>query len=522
MDISDGAPSIAARYVLIDVSCYWLVACDVKFSDGKELRFSFLDSKKAADAYLKLMALDASKFCSRLEEAAELLRYRFFSHGLFWRQLGEMYGGHLTELEWRLLFRVLITAASNQGEFSQPGNYHTMGLLELVRVMGMASTGLGNAWHWATIQSSLNPTTTVFDGTPVLHVAAPACQATTAEDFLITPLMNFDSSQITEYMQQLSGFQANSSTFFHHFFACFLPLHRFHLLHVKRTEIVPQRPPDSVLAYYCLHLLVTPYAMARVADPVAFAKEYYGAESKFMAEFHKLGASIKRHSQLYNSAAADYCNASDKCCLTVHEEWLQNLDSDFFTLFEPYHQPLPSPAPLSLAEDKDDDDAELSPVSPSPPSSPMLSPRALPHILPNPLLMVPQCEQEASTFFATFKAVPDILRVVSKQNLHHFLGYCICIRAMNDLYGIQELLSPSETIQLHVFLGKEAKEGAYKVDVTLATNEMKELEESAHCIYREGLALEEGAGISFGGYRALFSRFQPALDKEYTLYLRFH
>lgn len=97
-----------------------------------------------------------------------------------------------------------------------------------------------------------------------------------------------------------------------------------------------------------------------------------------------------------------------------------------------------------------------------------------------------------------------------------------CVSKQKSQVQKLELLSPSETIQLHVFLGKEAKEGAYKVDVTLATNEMKELEESAHCIYREGLALEEGAGISFGGYRALFSRFQPALDKEYTLYLRFH
>lgn len=79
-----------------------------------------------------------------------------------------------------------------------------------------------------------------------------------------------------------------------------------------------------------------------------------------------------------------------------------------------------------------------------------------------------------------------------------------------------------ENVRLHLFLGKEAKEGKYKVQLAVGTSVDKDLELAAQCIYREGYAVGSSEKeLSFGGYRAVFSHFQPQRDVQYVLYLQF-
>lgn len=85
---------------------------------------------------------------------------------------------------------------------------------------------------------------------------------------------------------------------------------------------------------------------------------------------------------------------------------------------------------------------------------------------------------------------------------------------------LTSVTNPEEHVKLHLFLGKEAKEGNYKARLVVGTSIHKDLELSAHCIYREGMAID-GKCISFGGYRATFTHFEPSMDHNYVLYVRF-
>lgn len=409
-----------------------MLATIAKFTDGKHVNFTFLNPTKTQPKYLAWIG-SPQKLAADIDTAAEVLRYRLFSHGLFWYHFEEAQGGYLTQLEWKLLFKVLILAARDNGELCHSGHPQVLGLFELLRVVGMASTGQENPHHWATISSSINPTGFTFEEAPVLDMPGRACQPCTSNHFAITPLVNFDQSLAVEYVNTLATFASSSSgsyNFLQHFFSCFMPLHRFHLLWKQQAEFVPTPPPTPEVLFCLHHLLITPFVCVRFAQsPV----EEFGGQA-FVDAFTRLGAAFQKHGQAYD-VAKNRCTVTDSSCPCIHEESLLGVDR-VFQLFEPFVAP--SATIAEKDNDEDDDDPDAFPLSP-PPQLQLSPPVDITQFLMVPLLEQERLLADRRLFSTAKNAAAVILDAVSDINIHHFAGYCITLRALNELAGMKQL-----------------------------------------------------------------------------------
>lgn len=427
----------------------------VKFGDGHVVNFTFLDPIKTHPYYLRWLA--APDFSKHLAEASEVLRYRFFSHGFYGQQFGDSLGGPVTQLEWRLLFRVLMQAALQNGELYNYQNWHTMDLIKLISMLGMMSTGRENPHHWARIVPNMNPTTHVAeDAQPLAFPVANAARPITALEFCYNPLVNFDASMLKDYAAVLADFSAFPQRFLEQFFMAYLPLHRFNWLCQNRSRgakfVDIQYIPTEMHVYCDLHCLVLPFAILRVADPgPSFQKEFFGG-LEFAPTFNRLGETFKKLAAEFDDGAVRPCNSMDKHCPDIHAhcfEWF----GFFFKLFEPFEPPSPGsqqpppPQPPQLEPPKTPASPVSSPQSPSDeypaPASSSCSSSSSPVDLQD-LAVVPLLEQEVQlacrSLFSSLPAAAKILEAINGRNRHHFIGYCLCLRILNDLGKDKQLL----------------------------------------------------------------------------------